>query len=146
MNYKSIYFTITFIIIPFYIFFTPIKDYLDNFNKITYSLEIPYNKIDQDKDSNYEYDVITLKDKFLLEKKVTEAWVLAFPSITSKEMKQNFIDQLEIIGITSIVDLKSNDNNIFGIGPFVDKKMAELMAAKINKSTGNKGLIKRLNN
>tara|TARA_B100001564_G_C20645603_1_gene674294 strand:- start:1034 stop:1474 length:441 start_codon:yes stop_codon:yes gene_type:complete len=146
MNYKSIYFTITFIIIPFYIFFTPIKDYLDNFNKITYSLEIPYNKIDQDKDSNYEYDVITLKDKFLLEKKVTEAWVLAFPSITNKEMKQNFIDQLEIIGITSIVDLKSNDNNIFGIGPFVDKKMAELMAAKINKSTGNKGLIKRLNN
>ena len=112
MNYKSIYFTITFIIIPFYIFFTPIKDYLDNFNKITYSLEIPYNKIDQDKDSNYEYDVITLKDKFLLEKKVTEAWVLAFPSITNKEMKQNFIDQLEIIGITSIVDLKSNDNNI----------------------------------
>lgn len=146
MNYKSIYFVITFIIIPFYIFFTPIKDYLDNFNKITYSLEIPYNKIDQDKDSNYEYDVITLKDKFLLEKKVTEAWVLAFPSITNKEMKQNFIDQLEIIGITSIVDLKSNDNNIFGIGPFVDKKMAELMAAKINKSTGNKGLIKRLNN
>jgi len=145
MRSKSIYFAFTFIIIPIYIFFTPIINYIENFNKITYSLELPDNKISQDANYISEQDSVDLDEDFLLEKKITESWVLIFPELNN-DSKNNFIKKLKSIGIKSLVDLKSKDKVVFGIGPFVDKKMAEMISTKINESTGKRGLIKRLNN
>ena len=146
MQSKSIYLTFTFIIIPIYIFFTPIMNYIENFNKITYSLELPDNKIIQDENYISDKDSIDLDEDFLLEKKITESWVLIFPELTNIDSKNNFIKELKSIGINSMVDLKSKETVVFGIGPFVDKKMAEMISSKVNDSTGKKGLIKRLNN
>jgi len=146
MHYKKIYLLITFIIIPIYLFFTPIKDYLENFNKITYSLEIPDKKVLEDSKLIIEYDKFSLDDEFLLEKRVSESWVLIFPGLNNDDLKNNFINELKTLGIESIIDLKFKDKNMFGIGPFVDKKMAEIIADKVNKSTGEKSIIKRLNN
>ena len=146
MQSKSIYLTFTFIIIPIYIFFTPIMNYIENFNKITYSLELPDNKIIQDENYISDKDSIDLDQDFLLEKKITESWVLIFPELTNIDSKNNFIKELKSIGINSMVDLKSKETVVFGIGPFVDKKMAEIISSKVNDSTGKKGLIKRLNN
>ena len=146
MHYKKLYFIITFIIIPTYLFFTPLKDYIENFNKITYSLEIPEKKLQEDSKSNSEYDIYSLDNDFLLEKRVSESWVLVFPDLNNDDLKKNFIDELKVLGIKSIVDLKFKDKTTFGIGPFVDKKMAEIIGDKVNKSTGEKSIIKRLNN
>ena len=146
MRSKSIYFTLTFIIIPIYIFFTPIMNYIENFNKITYSLELPDNKIIQDENHISDKDSFDLDEEFLLEKKITESWVLIFPELTNIDSKNNFIKELKSIGINSMVDLKSKGTVVFGIGPFVDKKMAEIISSKVIDSTGKKGLIKRLNN
>ena len=65
---------------------------------------------------------------------------------TNNDLKTIFKQELEDIGITSMVDLKSKKQIIVGVGPFVDKKMAEMIALKIIKSTGKKGEIKRLGN
>jgi len=146
MNSKSIFFTFTFIIIPIYIFFTPIMNYIENFNKITYSLELPDNKIIQDENYISDKDSIDLDEDFLLEKKITESWVLIFPELTNIDSKNNFIKELKSIGINSMVDLKSKETVVFGIGPFIDKKMAEMISSKVSDATGKKGLIKRLNN
>ena len=146
MHYKKIYLLITFIIIPIYLFFTPIKDYLENFNKITYSLEIPDKKVLEDSKLIIEYDKFSLDDEFLLEKRVSESWVLIFPGLNNDALKNNFINELKTLGIESIIDLKFKDKTMFGIGPFVDKRMAEIIADKVNKSTGEKSIIKRLNN
>ena len=146
MHYKKIYLLITFIIIPIYLFFTPIKDYLENFNKITYSLEIPDKKVLEDSKLIIEYDKFSLDDEFLLEKRVSESWVLIFPGLNNDALKNNFINELKALGIESIIDLKFKDKTMFGIGPFVDKRMAEIIADKVNKSTGEESIIKRLNN
>ena len=146
MHSKNIYFIFTFIIIPIYIFFTPIMNYIENFNKITYSLELPDNKIIQDENYISDKDSLDLDEDFLLEKKITESWVLIFPELTNIDSKNNFIKELKSIGINSMVDLKSKGTVVFGIGPFVDKKMAEIISSKVIDSTGKKGLIKRLNN
>ena len=146
MHYKKIYLLITFIIIPIYLFFTPIKDYLENFNKITYSLEIPDKKVLEDSKLIIEYDKFSLDDEFLLEKRVSESWVLIFPGLNNDALKNNFINELKTLGIESIIDLKFKDKTMFGIGPFVDKRMAEIIADKVNKSTGEESIIKRLNN
>lgn len=146
MHSKNLYFILTFIIIPIYIFFTPIMNYIENFNKITYSLELPDNKIMQDENYISDKDSLDLDEDFLLEKKITESWVLIFPELTNIDSKNNFIKELKLIGINSMVDLKSKGTVVFGIGPFVDKKMAEIISSKVIDSTGKKGLIKRLNN
>ena len=130
MQSKSIYFTFTFIIIPIYIFFTPIMNYIENFNKITYSLELPDNKMIQDENYISDKDSIDLDEDFLLEKKITESWVLIFPELTNIDSKNNFIKELKSIGINSMVDLKSKETVVFGIGPFIDKKMAEIISSK----------------
>ena len=145
MNLKSKYFfLITFIIIPIYLFFAPVKDYLQNFNKLTYSLEIPRNGISNNTKIIHNHQTISLDDDFLLEKKISEAWVLTFPSVNNNDLKETFKQELNNMGITSMVDLKSKKEIIVGVGPFVDKKMAEMIALKINKSTGKVGEIKRL--
>lgn len=144
MSFKKLYFTVTFIIIPFYLFYTPVKDYFKNLNKITYSLEIPQARIHKDIENIYSHQNIILEKDFLLEKKISEAWVLIFPNLNNNDLQISFIEDLKNIGITSVIDLKSNDDTILGIGPFVDKKMAETIASKVLKSTGQTGTIKRL--
>ena len=144
MSSKKLYFTVTFIIIPFYLFYTPVKDYFKNLNKITYSLEIPQARIHKDIENIYSHQNIILEKDFLLEKKISEAWVLIFPNLNNNDLQISFIEDLKNIGITSVIDLKSNDDTILGIGPFVDKKMAETIASKVLKSTGQTGTIKRL--
>jgi len=144
MSFKKLYFTVTFIIIPFYLFYTPIKDYFKNLNKITYSLEIPKARIYKDIENIHSHENIILDKDFLLEKKISEAWVLIFPNLNNDDLQTSFIKDLKSIGITSVIDLKSDGNTIFGIGPFVDEKMAEMIASKVLKSTGQTGTIKRL--
>jgi len=144
MSSKKLYFTVTFIIIPFYLFYTPVKDYFENLNKITYSLEIPQARIHKNIENIYSHQNIILDKDVLLEKKISEAWVLIFPNLNNDDLQTSFIKDLKSIGITSVIDLKSDGNTIFGIGPFVDEKMAEMIASKVLKSTGQTGTIKRL--
>ena len=56
------------------------------------------------------------------------------------------MDKINNIGISSMIELKQKNNIIYGIGPFIDKQMAENISMKIMKSTGEKGETKRLNN
>ena len=145
MSFKKLYFTVTFILIPFYLFYSPVKDYFKNLNKITYSLEIPQIRIQKDTENIYSHENIILDKDFLLEKKISEAWVLIFPNLNNGDLQTSFIKDLKNIGITSVIDLKSNNNNtILGVGPFVNKNMAETIASKVLKSTGQTGTIKRL--
>ena len=146
MNLKSTYFLITFIIIPVYLFFSPVKDYLQNFSKLTYSLKIPENEMSADINFIHDHKSISLNDDFLLEKKMSEAWVLIFPDVNNNDLKDTFKKELKNMGITSMIDLKSKKQIIIGVGPFVDRKMAEMIAVKIDKSTGKLGKIKRLGN
>ena len=50
MKIKNLYFIFIFLIIPIYIFGTPLKIYINNFDKLTYSLEIPKNIIGEDRE------------------------------------------------------------------------------------------------
>ena len=81
----------------------------------------------------------------MLEQKISESWVLIYPTLNEKS-KLDFIDKINNIGITSMIELKQKNNIIYGIGPFVDKRMADNISVKILKSTGEKGETKRLNN
>jgi hypothetical protein len=145
MNSKKLYLLFTFIVIPIYIFFTPIKDYLENFNKLTYSLEMPKNNLLKNDHFISDDQIINLDDNFLLEQKISESWVLVFPNIT-ENLNSAFLDKINNIGITSMIEINHKDSIIFGIGPFIDKQMAESISLKIFKHTGEKGEIKRLNN
>ena len=145
MNSKKLYLLFTFIIIPIYIFFTPIKDYLENFNKLTYSLEMPKNNLLKNDHFISDDQIINLDDNFLLEQKISESWVLVFPNIT-ENLNSAFLDKINNIGITKMIEINHKDSIIFGIGPFIDKQMAESISLKIFKHTGEKGEIKRLNN
>jgi len=145
MNFKSLYFLFTLIIVPIYIFFDPIKDYVENFDKLTYSLEIPKNNLLKDDYSITDDQIINLDDKFLLEQKISESWVLIYPTLNEKS-KLDFIDKINNIGITSMIELKQKNNIIYGVGPFTDKQMADNISMKIMESTGKKGEAKRLNN
>ena len=78
---------------------------------------------------------------------ISESWVISFPSITSEKLVSNFSDNLKKIGITSIINLGSKNNiESIAIGPFVDKKMAENIALKIESAFNYSGNIERLNN
>ena len=145
MNSKNLYFIFTLIIVPVYIFFAPVKDHIKNFNKLTYSLEIPINNLSKDNHSVTDDQIINLDDKFLLEQKISESWVLIYPNLNEKS-KPDFMDKINNIGISSMIELKQKNNIIYGIGPFIDKQMAENISMKIMKSTGEKGETKRLNN
>lgn len=145
MNSKKLYLLFTFIVIPIYIFFTPIKDYIENFNKLTYSLEMPKNNLLKKDHFISDDQIINLDDNFLLEQKISESWVLVFPNIT-ENLNSAFLDKINNIGITSMIEINHKDSIIFGIGPFIDKQMAESISLKIFKHTGEKGEIKRLNN
>ena len=138
MNFKSLYFLFTLIIVPVYIFFTPVKDYIENFNKLTYSLEIPKNNLSKDNYSITDDQFINIDGKFLLEQKISESWVLIYPNLNEKS-KPDFMDKITNIGITSMIELKQKNNIIYGIGPFVVKQLSEDISMRIMKSTFEKG-------
>lgn len=145
MKIKSLYFIFIFLIIPIYIFGIPLKNYINNFDKLTYSLEIPKNIIDEEKNLANSYMDIEISDDIKLEKRITESWIIMFPDLANSETKDTFISQLKQMGILSVIHLNSTSNKILSVGPFVDKKIAELISTKINKRLGQAGTIKRFN-
>ena len=147
MKLKNTYLIFTLLFIPGYIFYIPVINYIYNFNKITYSLNIPENNIENNSVQITKYKDIEFSDDIPLKQIISESWVIAFPSITSEKLISNFSNNLEKIGITSIINLSSKKNTgSIAIGPFVDKQMAENIALKIKNSLNYSGNIERLNN
>jgi len=147
MNNKIIFF-ITLIIIPIYLFGNSFINYLEKFQKITYSLSIPEKSFDipdvyidkliEDKKNNFS-------EQPGLERSIIESWVISYPKINSIEDRENFIIKLKSIGITSIISInidKKTDKTI-SVGPFVDKEMALNISTKIEKVLKKEGSIKR---
>ena len=147
MKLKNTYLVFTLLFIPGYIFYIPVINYIYNFNKITYSLNIPENNIENNSVQITKYKDIEFSDDIPLKQIISESWVISFPSITSEKLISNFSNNLKKIGITSIINLSSKKNTeSIAIGPFVDKQMAENIALKIKNSLNYSGNIERLNN
>ena len=147
MKLKNTYLIFTLLFIPGYIFYIPVINYIFNFNKITYSLNIPENNIENNSVQITKYKDIEVSDDIPLKQIISESWVISFPSITSEKLISNFSNNLKKIGITSIINLSSKKNTgSIAIGPFVDKQMAENIALKIKNSLNYSGNIERLNN
>jgi hypothetical protein len=147
MNNKIIFF-FTLVVIPIYLFGNSFINYLEKFQKITYSLSIPENNSNI---SNFNFEKliedkkINLSEQPRIERAIIESWVIAYPKINNIKDKENFIIKLKSIGITSIINInidKKIDKTI-AIGPFVDKEMALNISAKIEKSLKKSGSIKR---
>ena len=147
MKLKNTYLIFTLLFIPGYIFYIPVINYIYNFNKITYSLNIPENNIENNSVQITKYKDIEFSDDIPLKQVISESWVISFPNITSEKLISNFSNNLKKIGITSIINLSSKKNTgSIAIGPFVDKQMAENIALKIKNSLNYSGNIERLNN
>jgi len=147
MKLKNTYLIFTLLFIPGYIFYIPVINYIYNFNKITYSLNIPENNIENNSAQITKHKDIEISDDIPLKQIISESWVISFPNITSEKLVSNFSNNLKKIGITSIINLSSKkDTESIAIGPFVDKKMAENIALKIKSSLNYSGNIERLNN
>ena len=147
MKLKNIYLVLTLLFIPGYIFYMPVMNYIYNFNKITYSLNIPENSIETDSVEITKYRDVEVSDDIPLKQIISESWIISFPSITSEKLISNFSNDLKKIGITSIINLSSKKNfESIAIGPFVDKKMAKKIALKIKNSLNYSGNVERLNN
>ena len=147
MKLKNTYLILTLLFIPGYIFYMPVMNYIYNFNKITYSLNIPENIIENDSVEITKYRDIEVSDDIPLKQIISESWIISFPSITSEKLTSNFSNDLKKIGITSIINLSSKNNiESIAVGPFIDKKMAEKIALKIKNSLNYSGNVERLNN
>ena len=147
MKLKNTYLIFTLLFIPGYIFYIPVINYIYNFNKITYSLNIPENNIKNNSVQITKYRDLEVSDDIPLKQIISESWVISFPNITSEKLTSDFSNNLKKIGITSIINLGSKNNiESIAIGPFVDKQMAENIALKIKNSLNYSGNIERLNN
>jgi hypothetical protein len=147
MKLKNTYLIFTLLFIPGYIFYIPVINYIYNFNKITYSLNIPENNIENNSVQITKYRDLEVSDDMPLKQVISESWVISFPNITSEKLASNFSNNLKKIGITSVISLGSKNNiESIAIGPFVDKQMAENIALKIKNSLNYSGNIERLNN
>jgi hypothetical protein len=147
MKLKNTYLIFTLLFIPGYIFYIPVINYIYNFNKITYSLNIPENNIENNSVQITKYRDLEVSDDMPLKQIISESWVISFPNITSEKLTSNFSNDLKKIGITSVISLGSKNNiESIAIGPFVDKQMAENIALKIKNSLNYSGNIERLNN
>jgi len=147
MNNKLIFF-ITLIIIPIYLFGNSFINYLEKFQKITYSLSIPEKNSDiSDIDQLIEGKEINLSKQPGIERSIIESWVITYPKINSIEDRGNFIIKLKSIGITSIININIDKkvDKIISVGPFVDKEMALNISIKIEKFLKKAGSIKRFN-
>jgi hypothetical protein len=147
MKLKNTYLIFALLFIPGYIFYIPVINYIYNFNKITYSLNIPENNIENNSVQITKYRDLEVSDDMPLKQIISESWVISFPNITSEKLTSDFSNNLKKIGITSIISLGSKNNiESIAIGPFVDKQMAENIALKIKNSLNYSGNIERLNN
>jgi len=147
MKLKNTYLIFTLLFIPGYIFYIPVINYIYNFNKITYFLNIPENNIKNHSVQITKYRDLEVSDDIPLKQIISESWVISFPNITSEKLTSDFSNNLKKIGITSIISLGSKNNiESIAIGPFVDKQMAENIALKIKNSLNYSGNIERLNN
>jgi len=135
MKLKNTYLIFSLLFIPGYIFYIPVINYIHNFNKITYSLNIPENIIRNNETQITKYKDIKISDDMPLKQLISESWIISFPDITSENLTSNFSNDLKKIGITSIISLGSKNNiESIAVGPFVDKQMAENIALKIKNS------------
>ena len=147
MKLKNTYLIFTLLFIPGYIFYIPVINYIYNFNKITYSLNIPENNIKNHSVQITKYRDLEVSDDIPLKQIISESWVISFPNITSEKLTSDFSNNLKKIGITSIISLGSKNNiESIAIGPFVDKQIAKNIALKIKNSLNYSGNIERLNN
>jgi len=147
MKLKNTYLIFTLLFIPGYIFYIPVINYIYNFNKITYSLNIPENNIKNNSVQITKYRDLEVSDDIPLKQIISESWVISFPNITSEKLTSDFSNNLKKIGITSIISLGSKNNiESIAIGPFVDKQIAKNIALKIKNSLNYSGNIERLNN
>ena len=147
MKLKNTYLIFTLLFIPGYIFYIPVINYIYNFNKITYSLNIPENNIENNSVQITKYRDLEVSDDMPLKQVISESWVISFPNITSEKLTSNFSNDLKKIGITSVISLGSKNNiESIAIGPFVDKQIAKNIALKIKNSLNYSGNIERLNN
>ena len=147
MKLKNTYLVFTLLFIPGYIFYIPVINYIYNFNKITYSLNIPENNIDNNIGEITKHEDIKISEDIPLKQVISESWAISFPNITSEELTSDFSNNLKKLGITSIINISSKKNAEFiAIGPFVDKKIAEKIALKIKNSLNYSGNVERLNN
>jgi hypothetical protein len=147
MKLKNTYLIFTLLFIPGYIFYIPVINYIYNFNKITYSLNIPENNIENNSVQITKYRDLEVSDDMPLKQIISESWVISFPNITSEKLTSNFSNDLKKIGITSVISLGSKNNiESIAIGPFVDKQIAKNIALKIKNSLNYSGNIERLNN
>ena len=97
MKLKKIYLIFTLLFIPGYIFYMPVMNYIFNFNKITYSLNIPENNIRDDSERVIKYKDIKISDDVPLKQIISESWVISFPDITSEELVSNFSNNFSLI-------------------------------------------------
>ena len=147
MKLKNTYLIFTLLFIPGYIFYIPVINYIYNFNKITYSLNIPENNIKNHSVQITKYRDLEVSDDMPLKQIISESWVISFPNITSEKLTSDFSNNLKKIGITSVISLGSKNNiESIAIGPFVDKQIAKNIALKIKNSLNYSGNIERLNN
>ncbi len=135
------------ILIIFYLFMNPFLEYVNNYGKITYVMDIP----DRPKDNSKNLESISIKDVDTtnlpkIEKQIVESWVVSFPNISGNKEIKAFKSKAKDIGIKSFIFVKNNKKRIISIGPYVDEAMAVRMKNKIVKLLDYDGKILRINN
>ena len=119
-----------------------IKNEVKNFDKITYSRQIPSYNIDQTDKSGSTYNSISsIEDIKIIESKV-QSWIVTFPDLTNDDEKK-FKQLLSEMGIQSIIKTK---DTIIAIGPFIDKAMADTLSKKVQSYAGYSGQLQMINN
>ncbi|MEC8996299.1 MAG: hypothetical protein VYA22_01520 [Pseudomonadota bacterium] len=135
------------ILIIFYLFMNPFLEYVNNYGKITYVMDIP----DRPNDNSKNLESISIKDVDTtnlpkIEKQIVESWVVSFPNISGNKEIKAFKSKAKDIGIKSFIFVKNNKKRIISIGPYVDEAMAVRMKNKIVKLLDYDGKILRINN
>ncbi len=134
-------------LIIFYLFMNPFLEYVNNYGKITYVMDIP----DRPNDNSKNLESISIKDVDTtnlpkIEKQIVESWVVSFPNISGNKEIKAFKSKAKDIGIKSFIFVKNNKKRIISIGPYVDEAMAVRMKNKIVKLLDYNGKILRINN
>ncbi len=135
------------ILIIFYLFMNPFLEYVNNYGKITYVMDIP----DRPNDNSKNLESISIKDVDTtnlpkIEKQIVESWVVSFPNISGNKEIKAFKSKAKDIGIKSFIFVKNNKKRIISIGPYVDEAMAVRMKNKIVKLLDYDAKILRINN
>ena len=149
MNIKTLSKISILILIPLYIFMNPLLEYINNYGKITYVMDIPTQSFDNDIEitsSNSEnVDIINLPK---IEKQIVESWVVAYPEVNGNKEIKIFISKVKNMGIDAFIFVKNKNSKvkILSVGPYVDQTMAITMKNKINKLFNYDGKILRITN